>query len=584
MNRGADDGGGAVLTVELLLEENRQLRERLTALERPNLIGDLVRSHQESLPPLNGLDCALQKLVEVSSLFGRLSEETARCSGENERLSAENRKFSDDNKRLEARIRVLEEQLLQAQRESKRQAAPFRRKTRIPKSQQKKSGRPDGHKPAWRPRPSNVDETTHVPLVCNCPDCGECLEDIKEHEHFVVDVPPVKPTTTRVVTYSGKCPRCKARHQSKHPDMASTAAGAAGITLGPNVVAIAALMRTQLGAPLRRIAAFLSHVFGLSVSAAGVLGALKRLTQALTPTYQGLMTSLQTCKVLHVDETGWRLCSESAWLWVFTNKEVTIYVIRPSRGKKVLLEVLGREFSGWLVTDCLATYDTPLFPNKAKCVAHFFRSLSELEALHAKPAPAALPAAKKQRQSVPGEVGTPKDAAPVNETNPRQIVLAEELAIQSTETNRIFPEKAMSILTMAVNLKRTQPQLSGEIYQGTRAVIDHLLDNLLQQDITEPNNLRLANRMRKHRQAMLAFLDHVEVEPTNNHAERQIRPAVLQRKISAGNRSEGGARVHETLLSIYATAMQQGQAFLTLAMQALRKPLDPVMTLPVRGP
>jgi len=137
---------------------------------------------------------------------------------------------------------------------------------------------------------------------------------------------------------------------------------------------------------------------------------------------------------------------------------------------------------------------------------------------------------------------------------------------------------------MAVNLKNSQPQLSGEIYQGTRCVIHHLVDDLLREEIIEPNNLRLAKRMRKHRQAMLAFLDHEEVDATNNLAERQIRPAVLQRKISAGNRSERGAEIHATLLSIFATATQQGLPFLEIAVQALRNPGAQILSLPPPRP
>ncbi|MBT9586750.1 transposase [bacterium] len=471
----------------------------------------------------------------------------------------------------------MEEQLGEAQRESKRQAAPFRRKNRIPKSEHKKSGRPKDHKPSNRPRPETWGDEVEAPLGCNCPDCGLDLEDIQEHESFVVDTPPVPPpTTTRVVTWSGRCPRCKVRHRSKHPDYPSNADGAAGITLGNNVVALAALMRTQLGAPLRKIALFFSLVLGFSVSAAGVLNALRRLTLALAPTYQGLIAALRTCNVLHVDETGWRICSKSAWLWVFTNEHLTVYVIRYGRGKKVLIEVLGSNYSGWLITDCLATYDSPLFPKKAKCVGHFLKSLSDLEVLHMKPKE--LPSEKQEKPQDGKEI--PPPAPSPAEAGALHLVSAQK----STEDHGEFPRKAKSILAMAINLKHSQPQLSGEIYEGTRSVIHHLLDDLLSEEITEPNNLRLANRMRKHRKAMLAFLDHVEVEPTNNRAERQLRPGVLQRKISAGNRSEEGAQIHATLLTVFATAMQQGKSFLALAGQALRNPIEPVLALPARAP
>ena len=584
------------MTIDRLLEENRHLRERLEdgvlstmaakSYGERGIFDELTGVRQENLELRTAFDFGQRTLLKVTQILHRLSKEIQRLSEENERLSRENGQFSEDNKRLSTRVKVLEEQLGQAQRESKRQAAPFRRKKRIPESEQKKSGRPEAHKPSNRPKPNNVNDTLVVPLVCNCPDCGLGLVDIQEHEHFVVDIPPVPPPkTTRVVTWSGKCPRCKARHQSKHPDLPSTAVGAAGITLGHNVVALAALMRTQLGAPLRKIATFLSLVFGFSVSAAGILGGLKRLTLALKPTYQGQMRALRSCSVLHVDETGWRLCSKSAWLWVFTNKEVTIYVIRYGRGHKVLLEILGREFLGWLITDCLATYDSPLFPNKGKCVAHFLKALSDLEALHAKPK--ALPPAgtnsgkeEKRQDGEPEVIELPVAARA--EAGILQRATAQKSTTEEKHTE--FPERAKAILAKALNLKRAQPQLSGEIYEATRCVIHHLLDKLLCEEITEPNNLRIANRMRKHRQAMLAFLDHVEVEPTNNHAERQIRPAVLQRKISAGNRSEGGAEIHATLMSIFATATQRGQVFLALAIQALRNPAEPVLALPTRAP
>jgi hypothetical protein len=216
-----------------------------------------------------------------------------------------------------------------------------------------------------------------------------------------------------------------------------------------------------------------------------------------------------------------------------------------------------------------------LFPNKGKCIAHFFRALSDLEALHMKPKelPTASVAEPAEAQAALAQ------AAPTV-----AVTLPPAEATPKLEDHTKFPEQAKFILAMALSLKRNQPQLSGEIYEGTRSVIYYLLDKLLSEEITEPNNLRLANRMRKHRQAMLAFLEHVEVEPTNNLAERQIRPAVLQRKISAGNRSEEGAEIHSTLLSIFATAMQQGRAFLDLAVQALRNPAHPVLALSTRPP
>jgi hypothetical protein len=456
MDRGSDPiGGGQVLTVELLVAENRAVRD-----EQDRLAWELEQARQR-VASLELVNDALKSENELlRSVTQRPDAHTPDTSGSSDLrsdLDLLQRKFlevtemlvhwTQKNDALKARILELEEELLKAQRASKRQAAPFRRKNRIPKSQQKKSGRPKGHPPAYRRPPTEVDETVHVPLQCTCPDCDVDLVDHQEHEHFTVDIPPVRPKTTRFVTSSGRCPRCRKRFQSSHPDLPSSAVGAAGVTLGPNVVALAGLMRAYLGVPLRKIASFLAQVFGLPVSAAGIFGALGRLSRALEPTYQGLQLDLRQRAVVHSDETGWRLCCESAWLWVFTCPDITIYVIRASRGHKVVVEVLGERFFGWLVTDFLATYNPLDYPHKAKCIPHLLRALSEVETL----------------------LGEQPEAG--------------------------FAQEAKSIFKMAIALRQGQDRLSEEVYQGIRAVVRYKLDQLLLQDITDPHSLRLAKRI-----------------------------------------------------------------------------------------
>lgn len=444
--------------------------------------------------------------------------------------------LTQQNEALKARVLVLEQQLLESQRAAKRQAAPHRRRKRIPESEQKRPGRKQGHEPAYRRPPEQGYQTTTVPLCCDCPDCGLELEDVKEHEHFVEDIPPVKPVVNRYITYSGRCPGCRKRYQSKHPDMPSTAVGAAGVSLGHRAVALAGQMRAQLGSPFRKMASFLKLAFGLSMSHAGILGALERATRALKPTYQAIQEGLVKSEVVCADETGWRLLCASAWLWVFTNQTFTLYVIRRSRGHEVPEAVLGKSFQGILLTDFFAAYRV-LDCRKAKCIAHLLRALVEI------------------------------------------------LELQSRGAVR-FPRAAIMLLQGAMALKRQKKELSEETYRGLCCVYRYRLALLLESDIQEPKNLRIAKRMRKYEQELLVFLDHDDVEPTNNQAERQIRPAVLQRKISAGNRSERGAQLHSILLSVWATACQQGVQFASLVARALQNPLESVLPAlpPARSP
>ena len=99
----------------------------------------------------------------------------------------------EENRQLRERVSELEDEVLEARRAAKRQAAPFRRKEKIPQEKQKKSGRKVGHEPAFREPPQQVDRTIEVSLDRHCPDCGSTLEDERSHEHYVVDIPPILP-------------------------------------------------------------------------------------------------------------------------------------------------------------------------------------------------------------------------------------------------------------------------------------------------------------------------------------------------------------------------------------------------------
>ena len=87
-------------------------------------------------------------------------------------------------------------------------------------------------------------------------------------------------------------------------------------------------------------------------------------------------------------------------------------------------------------------------------------------------------------------------------------------------------------------------------------------DRLLAGTYTDPDNARLAKLLHQHRDSVLAFLDHDAVDATNNLAEREIRPAVVARKVSAGNRTQAGAETHAVLASVLRTLCRQGRPIL----------------------
>src|SRR3990170_2124671 len=237
---------------------------------------------------------------------------------------------------LQQRIAELEQQLAELKRAAKRQATPFARKRRKEKPQ--RPGRKAGQGPFTaraRPTPDQVTETKEQALDA-CPTCGGPVTDVKDHEQFVVDIPEVQPIVTRYVTHSGQCARCGRRVRARHPEQISDATGSAGGVIGPRAKALAADLKHRLGVP-----------YG---------------------------------KVAEVLETGWRIGTLAAWLWVFTNRALTVYTIAPSRGHEVVVQMLGEAFAGVLVSDCFTAYDHQALEAwlKQKCIGHLLKDLSEL--------------------------------------------------------------------------------------------------------------------------------------------------------------------------------------------------------------
>jgi len=255
---------------------------------------------------------------------------------------------------LEARVRQLEQLLLEATRASKRQAAPFSRNQ--PKVKPKKPGRREGHEAAMRPPPTprQITETIDVPLE-RCPCCGGPVEDLQSHEQVVTDLPQVEPVTKQYVTHSGFCRRCNQRVRSRHGDQTSSAGGAAGNQIGANALALAADLKHRLGLSYRKITDLFGSHFGLSVCAGALARAGQRLARFSAGTYRALITIIQSSRVVYADETGWRIHTRSAWLGVFTNDFVTVYLIREDRSQTVIREVRGAYFRGVLSSDCCAS-------------------------------------------------------------------------------------------------------------------------------------------------------------------------------------------------------------------------------------
>lgn len=424
-----------------------------------------------------------------------------------------------------AMIEKLQKEVEELKRAGKRQAAPFARRKLVERP--KRAGRKAGQGKFWRrvmPTIKQIQETKTAKLQ-GCPECGSKLKDIHKHEQYVTDIPVVEVKTTRFVTYSGYCRECHKRVRSRHPDQTSQATGAAGVMVGPRAKALAADLKHRLGVSYGKVSEVLQDAFGLQVSRSGWCQADVKLASTARAVYEKLIESIRQCSVIHSDETGWRIGTLSAWLWVFTNRDVTVYAIRDNRSSDVVVDVLGREFKGILASDCFLAYDDKRLRTwlKQKCLSHLLTDLKEM------------------KESKSG----------------RALQFARQMTI---------------VLQEALALKAQRSSLDPFTYFQRARDLEARLDTLIapQRRLSDRDNARFAKRLRKHRPHLLRFLYVNELDATNNLAERMLRPAVITRKTNGCNRTKSGAATHAILSSVLVTCRQHSMPILDYLVELQR--------------
>jgi transposase len=431
--------------------------------------------------------------------IAQLLERIAALEARVQELSTENRKLRD--------------QLEEAQRAGFRQAAPFRRREsiKVPNDQKKKPGRPKGHRGAFRAVPSQVDDVVEVPLV-DCPNCGEVVTAVTPLEQYIEEIPVIRPRVTRLVTYRGTCRAC-GEVRSSHALQTSQATGAAKVQLGPRARALGISLHHQYGLPMRRACRVLRNVLGLSLSPGGLAQVIGRTAARVRPSLDRLIQDLRASAAVFADETSWYVGAPQHWLWVFTTPETTVYHVDTSRGRDVVLDMLGPSFEGILVSDCLASYEGLPYRTH-KCIAHHQKAISEARARTDTPDPSHL-----------------------------------------AEWKLFF--------IMVSSIWQHRQVMGEEEFTRRRMHLGNWLDRLLATPRTQPGDLAIQRRIGKRRDVVLSCLDDPAAEPTNNRAERALRPAVIARKLSCGNRTWHGKEAWETLTSLAATCEQRFHDFVT---------------------
>jgi hypothetical protein len=464
------------------------------------------------------MDTLLRRIAELEELVEALRRQLAEQDRRIEELVAENARLRLENKQLQQRVAELEGI-------SARQAAPFRRDDadKRPLANHKRPGRPVGHPGAYRRRPRYLDDQIEVPLSA-CPQCGGRLEDRSPLVQYIEELPPLRPRVTRLTTWTARCPQCGEVHSS-HPLQTSRAQGAASTLLGPRAQALAVLLNKRLGLPLSKTSQVLKKLMGLSITPGGLAQLNARVAAKTAEDYERLIAEIRGSAAVFADETSWWVRG-LRWLWTFTTPQATLYRIERQRSSDIVRDTLGDNFQGMLVSDCLVVYDK-LNCRKHKCIAHHLRAIH-----HARERP------------------DTKDPS--------------------------YLDRWKGFFQTVILWHGLRSRLSAEQFAEGRQGLEHRCDELLAEVRTQSGDLAVQNRLRKQRAHLLGCLTEQAAEPTNNRAERALRPAVLTRKISCGNRTDAGAATWETLVSLAVTCEQQARDFVDYLTARLQ------MTTPAR--
>ena len=419
------------------------------------------------------------------------------------------------NRRLDARVAELEQRLNRSSRNSS-----------LPPSADPPSAPPRPHKPGsgrerggqlghtGRSRPllalERVDELIeHWPERCTCGHRFSAAERCpagKPARHQVAELPAIAVTVTEHRLHCLRCPACGASARAELPPEVSRGA------FGPRLQAAIATLAVRNRVSRRDTAELVRELFGAQISTGSIDAILRQAGAALAEPYAALAEQIRAAPALNIDETGWRLRGGRRTLWGALTAREAVFRIAEGRHRREAQALLGEQFSGVACSDRWWAYDYLDSERRQLCWAHLVRDFTaHSEGLGA------------QKQFGAGGL---------------------EIAARLFAAWGEFREDG--------DRGRLLERL-GPLQEELRA----LLEEAARKAARHRRHRTFAKNLLKRWPALWTFAGVPGVEPTNNHAERGLRGAVIYRKLSLGSQSEEGERSIERLLSASVTCRLQ---------------------------
>ena len=373
----------------------------------------------------------------------------------------------------------------------------------------RKPGAQPGHPPHFRPVPAHIDGTVEVP-VDSCPECG-CTELGKPsfRTRVVEGIRRPEPYAVEYAIQRRYCRQCGKLVEGIVPDALP------GCTIDIHTMLVIVWMRIAHRMTEQSVAEAMGTLFGLGISEGEVANACKLVANAFEPFYQSMLRDIRDAPSRHMDETTWRIDGRSAWMWTFVEKWTTVFVIRYSRGHDVPLEVLGKHAPGVNITDRYRAYDTL-----------------------------------------------------ASETGDSQQYCWAHMLLDARELSDFYGDEGAEIYGTLCSLYAEAKTYNHHGSAGDERRLIHALGALNH----SYGNEKCSSFVRSLLSATdkLFLFVRMDIESTNNAAEREIRPMVANRKVSGGSRSDAGAETTSKLASVVQTLRKRKMDLFTDGTKLIR--------------
>jgi transposase len=435
--------------------------------------------------------------------------------------------------KLEARVRELEEQLGRNSSNSGKPPSsdsPTQRKNRRTNGR-KRSGRKRGGQPGHQGHTRALVPPDKVTVVVTCAPtaCGACDHPLPEpnsnapvRRHQVFELPRIEPEVTEYQLVRMACPSCAAVTEGALPDDAPPGA------FGPRLTALVALMSGMYRLSKRSIVSLLSDVLGVRMSLGSVSTAERRVSLAIEGAATEAVNHVREQEVRYVDASSWYQAAERENLWVVATSVLSVFLITARATAETVRRIMGG-VRGKLVCDRATSFKDWPADMRQTCWAHLRRYFIQYAARGGK------------------SKGIGEELLDLT-----RVIFVALHRIRDGDISRDY---------FLENMRPIKARFRELLEEGSVCDV--------------PKTSRSCDNILKHHwDAMWTFLEHDDVDPTNNHAERELRHSVIWRRTSYGTQSEAGDRFVERILTVVQSMKKQGRHVLTFLEESCRAKWD----------